>query len=193
MTSFLASIFFKNQVTLYSAELQCTLFVGASILYAVMRPYKSNLSSNIDYLILALLGIISIELMSASWHIKTGVFRQYFLVSMLLLSVPHIVLIFYICYVLAKKAGIIQCLKRKYETFKRCVQSTRNSSQAETDTEAESDTGSLPDRLINPEEYEPVLLTAEKHTAAEATESIDPAGNKEERKLSPVYTYGSIS
>ena len=194
MTSFLASIFFKNQVTSYSAaELQCTLFVGASILYAVVRPYKSNLSSNIDYLILALLGIILTELMRAPWHIKTGVFRQYFLVSMLLLSVPHIVLIFYICYVLAKKAGIIQCLKRKYETLKRCVQSTRNSSQAETDTEAESDTGSLPDRLINPEDYEPVLLTAEKHTAAEATESIDPAGNKEKRKLSPVYTYGSIS
>ena len=193
MTSFLASIFFKNQVASYSAELECTLFVSASILYAVMRPYKLNWSSNIDYLILALLGIIFIELMRVSWHIETEVFAQHFLISMLLLGFPHIVLILYICYVLAKKAGIIQCLKRKYEALKRCVQSTRHSSQAETDTEAESDTGSLPDRLINPEEYEPVLLTAKKHTAAEATESIDPAANEEKRKLNPVYTYGSIS
>ena len=62
------------------------------------------------------------------------------------------ILIFYIC-----KIGIIQCLKRKYETMKICVQATRPTSEAEADVEAESDTGSLPDRLINPGEYEPLL------------------------------------
>ena len=41
------------------------------------------------------------------------------------------------------------------------------------------------DRLINPEEYEPVLPTTEEHTAAEPV-------NEDPRKLSPVYTYGSI-
>ena len=92
-----------------------------------------------------------------------------------------------------KKAGIIQCLKRKYETLKARVQATRHASQAVMDMEAESDTGSLPDRLINPEEYEPVLLTTEEHTVAEATESIEPGGSKERRMLTPVYTYGSIS
>ena len=35
--------------------------------------------------------------------------------------------------------------------------------------EAESDTGFLPDHLINPGEYEPVLPTTEEHTAAELT------------------------
>ena len=194
MTSFLASIFsFEHQVSSASAELQCTLFVGASILYAVMRPYKLNLSNNIDYLILTLLGTISIELIKASYNIQTVAFRQYFLVSMLLVGVPHIVLIFCICYMLAKKAGIIQCLKRKYETLKARVQATRHASQAVTDMEAESDTGSLPDRLINPGEYEPVLLSTEEHTVAEATENKDPVANKERRMLTPVYTYGSIS
>ena len=94
---------------------------------------------------------------------------------------------------LAKRTGITQCLTNRYNTLESCGMATRFTSDTQADVEAESDTGSLPDRLINPEEYEPVLLTAEKHTAAEATESIDPAGNKEERKLSPVYTYGSIS
>ena len=52
---------------------------------------------------------------------------------------------------------------------------------------AESDTGSLPDRLMNPGEYESVLPTTEEHTAGEHTELI----NEEPRRLTPVYTYGS--
>ena len=86
----------------------------------------------------------------------------YALAVTLLLLVPHMVLIFYVCYVLAKKAGITQCLKRKYETLKRCVQSLGHTGQAEADVEAESDTDSLPDRLINPGEYEPLLPTTEE-------------------------------
>ena len=60
--------------------------------------------------------------------------------------------------------------------------------QNETDVEAESDTGSLPDRLINPREYEPGLPTTD-HTEAESTESEEP----DPRWLTPVYTYGSIN
>ena len=39
--------------------------------------------------------------------------------------------------------------------------------QAETDVEAGTDISSLPDRLINPEEYEPVVLTTEGHRAVQ--------------------------
>ena len=41
--------------------------------------------------------------------------------------------------------------------------------QAEADVETESDAGSLPDWLINPREYKPVLPTTEEHTAAKPT------------------------
>ena len=61
----------------------------------------------------------------------------------------------------------------------------------DADVESESDTGSLPDRLVNPQEYEPVLPTRGELTAAEFTESNEPA-NQDQRKLSPVYMYGSI-
>ena len=73
------------------------------------------------------------------------------------------ILIFYICNKLAKKIGITQCLKRMYKTMKRCMQATRHTGQAEADVEAESPTGSLPDRLINPSEYEPVLYPPQKN------------------------------
>ena len=37
------------------------------------------------------------------------------------------------------------------------MQATRPTSEAEKDVETQSDSGSLPDRLINPGEYKPVL------------------------------------
>ena len=72
------------------------------------------------------------------------------------------------------------------------MKATRHISKAEADVEAESDTGSLPDQLINPGEYEPVLPTTEEHTAAELTEDKEPV-NEEPRRLISVYTYGSIN
>ena len=79
-----------------------------------------------------------------------------------------------------------------YKTLKISVQATRHTSEVEEDVEAESDTGSLPDRLINPGEYERVLPTTEKHTITELTEDKEPV-NEEPRRLIPVYTYGSIN
>ena len=70
------------------------------------------------------------------------------------------------------------------------MQVTRPTSEA--DVGYESDTSFLPDRLINPEEYKPVLPTTEEHTASELTENKEPV-IEEIRKLTPVYTYGSIN
>ena len=112
--------------------------------------------------------------------------------STLLLLIPHMILIFYICHKLAKKIGITQCLKIMYKTLKRCMQTTRPPSEAEVDVKADSGTDSLPDRLINPGEYEPVQLTREEHSTAEPVEDKEPV-NEEPRRLTPVYTYGSIN
>ena len=72
------------------------------------------------------------------------------------------------------------------------MQTTRPPSEDEVDVVAESDTGSLPDRLINPGEYEPVLLTRKEHSTAEPTEDKEPV-DEDPRRLIPVYTYGSIN
>ena len=79
-----------------------------------------------------------------------------------------------------------------YKTLKRSMQATRHTSEVEKDVEAESDTGSLPDRLINPGEYEPLLATTEEYTTAELTEDKEQV-NEEPRRLTPVYTYVSIN
>ena len=170
----------------HTSMLQGAFIAAASCMHAITRPYKLNFMNNVDIVILFLLEILTFV------TISSGLLAYLISGTTLLLLVPQMILIFYICHKLAVKIGITQCLKRIYKTFKRCVQAIRPTSEADADVEAESDTSSLPDRLINPGEYEPVLPTTEEHTASELTESKEPV-NEELRKLTPVYTYGSIS
>ena len=190
MTSFLATVFsfHKHSLAAISAGVQCISFAVASGFYAIVKPYKLNYMSNVDYLILTLLMIVSFEVLFTAFHTATEDWIHQTLLTTLLLGVPHMVLILYICYMSAKKVGITRCLKRKYETLKRGVKATR---RAETDVEAEYDAGFLPDRLINPGEYEPMIVTSKEHTATDA-ENKEPV-NEESRRLTAVYTYGSIN
>ena len=80
---------------------------------------------------------------------------------------------------------------KKIESFKK-VREKVHSSWTEADVEAASNTASLPDRLTNPEEYEPLLSTSSEHTAADTTVNKEPV-SEGLRKLTPVYTYGSIN
>ena len=144
-------------------------------------------------MILTLLVVFSVGLLVLTYTSPQAPnFAQSVLGSALLFGIPHMVLILYICYMLAKKAGITQFLKGKYNGLKARVQSTRHTRQAEDNMDAGSDTGSLPDWLINPGEYEQLSPTANRHTAAEPTDDRMPA-NEEPRCLTPVYTYGSIT
>ena len=179
-------LFLKHRQRLtVKAGLLNFIFVCAFCFYAIAKPYKVNFMNSVDVMILFLLETVTL---ATSTPGKTYVY----VILTLVLLVPHMVLIGYICYVLAKKVGITQCLKRKYRTVKICVLAATHRGRAEADVEAESDTGSLPDRLINPGEYEPVLQVRREHAAAEPTEDQEQV-NEEPRRLTPVYTYGSIA
>ena len=171
---------------------QCILFMTATGFYAIAKPYKSNLRNIADILILVLLAIASLILLDATHNsANINVFTASVLLTSLLLGVPHMVLMFYICYMLAKKAGITQWLQKKHISLKRCLQAIKYTSQAETDGEAESYIPP-PDRLINPVEYEPLLPTTGQHTVAEPTECKQSV-NENSRVLTPVYTYASFN
>ena len=90
---------------------------------------------------------------------------------------------------LADVTGLTQCLKRKYACFRRHMKENRRLGQTEAEVESESDADTLPDRLINPNGYEPL---SQEHRGAEPTESKEVV-NEEPRWLTPVYTYGSIN
>ena len=82
---------------------------------------------------------------------------------------------------LSNVTGVTQCLKRKCTVLKGCIIPIRDG-----EIEIDSDTDSLPDRLVNPGEYEPLL-----HTAAVLTESNNEEQNL--RRLIPAYTYSSVN
>ena len=79
----------------------------------------------------------------------------------------------------ANVTGITRYLKRKYAASKLAT-------VIQTEAEPNSPTDSLPDRLMNPEEYESPF----PHTTAEPAEEADKT---QKGLMSPVYTYGSIS
>jgi len=104
----------------------------------------------------------------------------------LLLGVPHITLMFYICYKLAGKTGITRCLKV-------CILTARKKCQANANVKSTPDTDSMPDRMINPGEYEPLLPNTNKHTVGNSTADSGVLVIEEPRRLIPVYTYESIN
>ena len=84
--------------------------------------------------------------------------------------------------------GFAKCLKRNCAIVKRCIIPICRGGEGEI----ESDTDSLPDRLINTAEYEPVSQNAQECRAPESAggnESI----REERRRLITVYTYNSLS
>ena len=183
---------FHNYSIWISAVAQFAV-ICAVCFYAVARPYKVSIGNSVDILILASLGTSALLLLlDMYFRLTAPTLHYYSLVIVLLLGVPHMVLILYICYKLVNKLGITECLKTKCRCLKRCVLATIYVRQREANVEAEFVTDSLPDRLINPEEYEPVIPTTEEHTDNEVIINKDTV-NEEPKRMNPVYTYGSIS
>ena len=98
-------------------------------------------------------------------------------------------LIFFLFYKFATVTGITHCVKRKYTDLKHRFKAIRRTFP---DRETEFNNDSLPDRMINPEVYEPILPAAKELSVAEPTEDKVTV-NEETGRLTPVYTYGSIN
>ena len=106
-----------------------------------------------------------------------------FIIAMLLVGIPHAILLSYICYKLAEKAGLIFYLKTKYHVLKQLIATVRHASH-QVDIEEGFDNDPFPDRLQNPENYGP---DAQEHTNSEPMQSTE--STREPIRLTPVYTY----
>ena len=124
-----------------------------------------------------------IVLAAATYHIKLTVGDQpsQLAVGYTSVTVAFTTFIAILAFQLANVTGFDKYLKRKCSALRR---SNRCEHQVETDMEYNSDT--LPDRLINPLEYEALLNSAQEHD--EPTES-DESVDEPQIKILPVYTY----
>ena len=184
-------VLFTNRNCFTGSSLgQTALLASVTCFYVITRPYKLNFMTTVDVLILFLLELLSLTTCDSAISNPATALFNVLLIPTFLSYIPHMVLIFNIFSMLATKAGIAQYLQIRCKSLRRCVQAIRSTGQTEADVEADCDTDSLPDRLVNPGEYEPLLPTTEEHTAAEFTEDKE-LDSEEPRWLTPVYTYGS--
>ena len=109
------------------------------------------------------------------------------IIAMVLVGLPHAVLLSYICYKLAEKAGLVCYLKTKYHVLKQLITAVRHASH-QADAEELPENDPFPDRLQNPEKYGPY---AQEHTLSEPMKSTE--STREPRRLNHVYKYGSIN
>ena len=96
--SFLAR---HHPFTWTSSKLQSGFFVVVSCFTLLWRPYKQNFRNNVDIFMLGLLAL-SLTFLTETNYPGSNSSTSSLLLTTLLLSVPHMVLIFYICYMLSK-------------------------------------------------------------------------------------------
>jgi len=169
-----------------ASELRGVLFVSVCCFYAILRPYRLNYRNNIDILTLALLTTFSLI---SLYHSETAYPTWSALILILLTGVPHMILILFLGYKLAKIFGITHHLKRRCIDLKSWVVEVGYNFQAQADREAEFNTESLPDRMINPGEYDPMLPVVVEHSVAEPNEDKESGATR----LFPVHNYESIN
>jgi len=134
-----------------------------------IRPYKLNYFNAIDSIILVCL---SCNPWCASlfciYQIKSTTIQS--VIELLIVGIPHAALMLYILYFILKKTKILLCLKRKYQHLLSMFCLKKTSLVEANSDDGGHDTDSLPDRLVNPNEYEP-LIPAVNHQGTENLQS----------------------
>ena len=82
-----------HRLPTHTSELQVFLFACGTCFHAITKPYKLNFMNNIDIAILFLLEILKLVTSNSESPLLTNII----LGTTLLLLVPHMILIFYIC------------------------------------------------------------------------------------------------
>ena len=105
--------------------------------------------------------------------------------GLLIVGFPHAALMLYILYIILKKTKVLHCLKKKYQCMLSMFCLNKHPLvEANSDRDGH-DTDSLPDRLVNPNEYEP-LIPAVNHQGTE--NDSDTA----QTRVTPMNTYGIV-
>ena len=120
-------------------------------------------------------------LVGATYHVEPSRKLQ-LAVGYTSVSIAFATFIVILVFQLANLFGIVKCLKRKCAAV-----AIGNAHEADAEVEPPN-IDSLPDRLVNPGQYEPPLHTPQRHATAER-ELV----NEAQRRLFPAYTYGSIN
>ena len=159
--------------------LRALMFLSLSILTLILQPYKKSYMNVLDGLLLALLGFL-ILLLVTFLYILPSANETLPLLMVVACGVPQLALLLSVTYRQLKGKQVAQYIAGKVRTL------LKRRNQAEDEP---SDADSLPDRLINPNQYSRFLLSESEHAHAQtASESLTVRG-----RVPPVCNYGSIN
>ena len=137
----------------YGWQMTAVVCGSASLFFSIIRPYKVKYFNAIDSIILALPALLALICQDIfANHGQTSVTPTLVVCGLLIIGLPHATLMLYILYIVSKKIGIYQCLIEKCRCLLSMVCRKKHSLALDTD--------SLPDRLVNPDEYEPLIPAA---------------------------------
>ena len=142
----------KPEVLIWTISAVC-LGIG-SLLFALLRPYKKNWLNILDSLILALLALISLWIV---YCLETH--EKWFQSAGLLTALPLVYFVVYTAYRLLSWLGVLQKFQQKSRNIWQSLQQrwlARNVQQQEP-----FDEDQLPDRLLNPCQYQPLPQNAQ--------------------------------
>ena len=124
--------------------LRAILTIATSLFIATVRPYKRNYMNVLESLMLALLGLVSLLMLAYQYLLpsETHLLLLPYLITTLI-SIPQLVLILYILYHPLRGRRLV-----KYITVR--ITNLRTNTRGQK-------TDSLPDRLVNPDQYRPLL------------------------------------
>ena len=175
----------SNSVHAFTWLRSSILLVSTSLFFAIVRPYKVNYFNAIDSFLLCILGFLHLICQFALYLPNQKNSHIVRVGGLLIVGFPHAALMLYILYIILKKTKILQCLKRKYQCLLSMFCLNKHPLVEANNDHDGHDTDSLPDRLVNPNEYEP-LIPAVNHQGTE--NDSDTA----QTRVTPMNTYGIV-
>ena len=164
------------------------VLTSTSLFFAIVRPYKVNRWNAMDSLLLALLTVLVLMSMFVKYLPNQKYSEVIGVTALLLIGIPHISLVLYILYIISKKIRVLEHLKGKCQCLLSRVCWNRYPLARDNNNGCGHDTDSLPDRLVNPDEYEPLIPTVNQ----QGTETLQSESHAIQARVTPVNTYGAV-
>jgi len=133
-----------------SWTISAVCFTIGSLLFALLRPYKKNWLNVLDCLALALLTLIQLWVLyslevQAKWFQSAG----------LLTAVPLLYLVVYATYKLLSLLGVLQKCQQLSRYLQQSLQQRWQPCKCRQQEHCDEE--QLPDRMVNPNEYDSLL------------------------------------
>ena len=128
--------------------LSVIIIVAAAMLIAIARPYKRNYMNVLESLMLILLGLVLLLILAYQYLLPSEAHLLLPYLITTLISIPQLVLILYIVYHPLRGRRLVKYITERIRNLRTNVKG-QNTEQQVTD--------SLPDRLVNPDQYSPLL------------------------------------